>query len=63
MPKLYFMIGIQGSGKSTYIKKHFKPEIVVSPDDLRRQYTGDVTNFTQEGKVWANVPILLKQKL
>ena len=56
-------IGISGSGKSTYINKHFKPEVVVSPDDLRRQFTGDVTDHSQEGKVWATVPVLLKQKL
>jgi len=63
MKKLYFPIGISGSGKSTYIEKHFKPEVVVSPDDLRRKFTGDVTNHSQEGKIWAAVPILLQQKI
>ena len=63
MPKLIFLIGISGSGKSTYIKKHFKPEVVVSPDDLRRKITGDVTDHSQEGRVWATVPVLLKKKL
>lgn len=57
------MIGCSGSGKSSYIKKHFKPEVVVSPDDLRKKFTGDVTDHSQEGKVWATVPKLLQQKL
>ena len=63
MSRLYFLIGISGSGKSSYIKSHFIPEVVVSPDDLRRKFTGDVSNHTQEGKVWAVVPKLLQKSL
>lgn len=61
--KLYFTIGPSGTGKSSYIKKNFKSEVVVSPDDLRRQLTGDVSNHSQENKIWTAVPKLLQQRL
>jgi predicted kinase len=53
MKTLYMTIGISGSGKSTYLKKHFKPEIVINPDAIRRELTGNVSNHTMEPVVWA----------
>jgi protein phosphatase len=63
MQQLIFLIGISGSGKSTYIKSHFIPEIIVSPDELRKKLSGDVNDQSQNGKIWGMVPGLLKQKM
>lgn len=61
--KLFLMIGVSGSGKSSYIKKHFRPEVVVSPDELRKKFTGDVSDQSQNGKIWGMVSGLLKKNL
>lgn len=63
MKKLIFMIGCSGSGKSTYIKSHFIPEVIVSPDELRKKLTGSVSDQSQNGKIWGMVPGLLKKNL
>ena len=63
MNTLYITIGISGCGKSTYIEKHFNPEIVVSPDELRKKFTGDISDQSQNAKIWAVVPKYLKQRL
>lgn len=40
MSKLTIMVGIAGSGKDTYIKKHIKDAIVLSSDELRVKLYG-----------------------
>lgn len=35
---LKIMLGIPGSGKSTYIKNHYNNEIIISPDNIRRGF-------------------------
>lgn len=50
--KLYFAIGISGSGKSTYLSSHFKKNVIVNPDDIRRKLTGDVSNQSMNNAVW-----------
>jgi protein phosphatase len=53
-PKLILPVGISGSGKSTWIKSQTDPNtIVVSPDDIRRELSGNVSDQTNMGKVWA----------
>lgn len=56
LPELILPIGIPGSGKSTWIKefnkKHYNKYIVVSPDELRRELTGDVSDQSQNAKVF-----------
>ena len=52
MKKLYLPIGISGAGKSTYLKKHFKPEVIISPDDVRRELTGNVTDQSKDAQIW-----------
>jgi predicted kinase len=69
MKKLYYTIGISGSGKSYYIKNHFLYDfpilknfllennlelenIIVSPDNIRREICGDVNNHTKENIIW-----------
>jgi len=53
-PKLILPVGISGSGKSTWIKSQIDSNtIVVSPDDIRRELTGNISDQTQNAKVWA----------
>ena len=42
-PKLYMMVGIPGSGKSTYAKNHLQNEdtIIVNSDQIRAELFGD----------------------
>lgn len=50
---LQILIGISGSGKSTYVrsknKRHFT---IVCPDDIRLNLTGDVSDQTRNKEVW-----------
>jgi protein phosphatase len=41
---LVFMIGVSGSGKSTFCKKYFKDHEVVCPDEYRLKLTNDMSN-------------------
>lgn len=50
--KIYFTVGISGSGKSTYLNKHFRKEVIVSSDQLRISLTGDVNNQEQNNRVF-----------
>lgn len=50
------LIGISGSGKTTWTKKCVEelPWIkVICPDDIRKELTGDISNQSANGKVWA----------
>lgn len=40
-PTVTLMIGPSGAGKSTYVKEHYDPSTVVSPDTIREQWWGD----------------------
>ena len=47
------LIGIPGSGKSTYLRQVNNPNIViVCPDDIRRDLTGDISNQSRNRDVW-----------
>lgn len=48
----YMPIGISGSGKSTMIRKFFNMDNVVEPDGIRRELTGNVSDQTQNARVW-----------
>lgn len=51
---LYIMVGVSGSGKSTYAKK-IATETgakIVSTDDIRQELTGDATRQDQNGWVF-----------
>lgn len=53
-PQFIMTIGIPGSGKSTWIGAQEEDEntIVVSPDNIREEITGDISDQSQNGKVW-----------
>jgi predicted kinase len=52
MAQFLMTIGISGSGKSTYLKK-FPKEGIICPDDIRRELTGDISDQSQNARVWA----------
>lgn len=62
-PILYMTIGISGSGKSTYLKKNFHPDVVISPDNIRREFTGNVSDHSQEVRVWNEVRLRVNDVL
>ena len=52
MATLYVMIGIPGSGKSTYAK-NIPNATVVSSDEIRYELTGDYSNLTKDKQVFS----------
>ena len=64
MIKLYMMIGLPASGKSTIAKEIAKSEdaIIVSSDEIRREF-GDVNDQSQNEKVFEEVEKRLKQNI
>lgn len=61
--KLYVLVGIAGSGKSTYIKKHFKEKWVVCPDEIRRHFFGGVDDQDHNKEVFEIAKDMLKLRL
>lgn len=53
-PEFVMLIGIPGSGKSTWINQFNKNDkyIVISPDDIRREITGSISDQSQNANVW-----------
>jgi predicted kinase len=54
LPEFIMLIGIPGSGKSTWISNFNKNNkyIVVSPDLIRKEITGNISDQSQNSKVW-----------
>lgn len=53
-PKLILPVGISGSGKSTWIRANTDSNtIVVSPDEIRRELTGNISDQTKNNEVFA----------
>lgn len=57
LPKLVMPIGISGSGKSSWMREMFSKGgyVVISPDKVRKELTGDISNHEHEEEVWKNV--------
>lgn len=51
MVNLVFTIGISGAGKSTILKR-YPQEIIVSPDNIRREIYGDISDQADQQRVW-----------
>ena len=52
-PKFMIPVGISGSGKSTWINANTDTNtVVVSPDDIRRELTGDISDQTKNKEVF-----------
>lgn len=52
-PAFEMLIGIPGSGKSTYLKSIPKNNVsIICPDDIRRELTGDISDQSKNGEVW-----------
>lgn len=53
IPTLTFLVGVPASGKSSWINSH-KNEgfVVVEPDAIRREITGNVSDQKQNDEVW-----------
>ena len=60
--KVYLMVGISGSGKSRYLKD-VDPKYIISPDELRREISGDVSSQVDNSVVWGMVRDLMRLKL
>ena len=52
-PAFEMLIGIPGSGKSTYLKSISSDNVkIVCPDDIRRELTGNISDQSKNGEVW-----------
>lgn len=65
MNKLYMMIGLPASGKSTIAKEIAKSEeaIIVSSDEIREEILGDINDQSQNAKVFEEVEKRLKANI
>jgi len=52
VPDLIFTVGIPGSGKSFWIKSQ-SGHVIVSPDTIRKELTGDISDQSKNAQVWA----------
>lgn len=58
VPSLILPIGISGSGKSYWINSlNSKIYRVVSPDEIRKELTGDISNQSRNNEVFKLVPL------
>jgi predicted kinase len=44
-------VGLSGR----YLKSKYHPDIIVSPDNIRREFTGNISDHSQEVRVWNEV--------
>ena len=52
MPRLFFTVGLPGSGKSTLYKAYFSKAAYVSSDQIRQDVFGDVNDQTHNAEVF-----------
>lgn len=67
MSTLIMMVGVAGSGKSTYAKTQILPTLnngcIISSDDIREELTGDASDQKHNQEVWAEVHRRIKSNL
>ena len=54
MKEIVLTIGLPGSGKSTYLRNYLalKPHIILCPDQIREEVTGNIEDQSQNGRVF-----------
>ena len=63
-PELLMLVGLPGSGKSTYIKKYFNQNLKVhSSDAIREELTGDINNQDINSRVFETLHKRVKEDL
>lgn len=63
-PEFLMLVGLPGSGKSTYIKKYFNQNLKVhSSDDIREELSGDVNNQNINSEVFQILHSRVKEDL
>ena len=60
---LVLMIGLPGSGKSTFAREQFPAESIVSTDDLRGELTNNVGNLLQSAEAFTIARTLVESRL
>ena len=51
--EIIITVGISGCGKSTLYKKKYPDYVLLEADEIRRELLGDVSDQSQEEKVWS----------
>lgn len=66
MPSLIELIGVSGSGKSTWIKNNkskWNKTVVISPDEIRKELTGNISDQSKNKEVFELTKILIIHNL
>lgn len=56
------LIGPAGAGKSTFARRHFPPEAVISPDAYREDVGGDASDQQRNGEVFERVHQVVEER-
>lgn len=55
MPRFIMMVGLPGSGKSTYAKKHFEDFVILESDALREELLGDAESQANNALIFSEM--------
>lgn len=53
LPVFIMSFGVSGSGKSSYIRKNNVNKLVVSPDSIRKEILGNISDQSDSIRVWS----------
>jgi protein phosphatase len=56
-------VGAAGCGKTTFVQRHFPPEMVVSSDAIRHELYGDAAEQGGQARVWGRVYYRVRRRL
>ena len=64
MSSLAITMGISGSGKTSYTAGMEEDGFVrICPDDIRKEFTGDISDQSQNGRVWKEAYLRVREEL